>query len=94
MNLGKLVIKYLAVLATSAPSERIWSRAARVLNVKRNRMKEDVTAATKKLRQQNTRRAKLVPQSTTDKYIVLVMRFHSAILLAALAIAKGLILYK
>ena len=45
MNLGKLVIKYLAVLATSAPSERIWSRAARVLTVKRNRMKEDVTAA-------------------------------------------------
>jgi hypothetical protein len=25
MNLGKLVIKYLAVPATSAPSERIWS---------------------------------------------------------------------
>ncbi len=38
-------IKYLAVPATSAPSERIWSRAARVLTVKRNRMKEDVTAA-------------------------------------------------
>jgi hypothetical protein len=33
------------VPATSAPSERIWSRAARVLTVKRNRMKEDVTAA-------------------------------------------------
>ncbi len=45
MNLGKPVIKYLAVPATSAPSERIWSRAARVLTVKRNRMKEDVTAA-------------------------------------------------
>ena len=45
MNLGKLVIKYLAVPATSAPSERIWSRAARVPTVKRNRMKEDVTAA-------------------------------------------------
>jgi hypothetical protein len=45
MNLGKLVIKYLAVPATSAPSERIWSRAARVLTVERNRMKEDVTAA-------------------------------------------------
>ena len=43
--LGKLAIKYLAVPATSAPSERIWSRAARVLTVKRNRMKEDVTAA-------------------------------------------------
>jgi len=25
MNIGKLVIKYLAVPATSAPSERIWS---------------------------------------------------------------------
>ena len=34
MNLGKLVIKYLAVPATSAPSERIWSRAARVLTIK------------------------------------------------------------
>ena len=45
MNLGKLVIKYLVVPATSAPSERIWSQAARVLTVKRNRMKEDVTAA-------------------------------------------------
>ena len=45
MNLGKLVIKYLAVPAKSAPSERIWSRAARVLTVKRNWMKEDVAAA-------------------------------------------------
>jgi len=45
MNLGKLVIKYLAVPATSAPSERIWSQAARVLTVKRNRTKGDVTAA-------------------------------------------------
>ncbi len=44
-NLGKLVIKYLAIPATSAPSERIWSQAARVLTVKWNRMKEDVTAA-------------------------------------------------
>jgi hypothetical protein len=44
-NLGKLVIKYLAVPATSAPSEHIWSRAARVLTAKQNRMKEDVTAA-------------------------------------------------
>ena len=45
INLEKLVIKYLAVPATSAPSEHIWSRAARVLTVKRNRMNEDVTAA-------------------------------------------------
>ncbi len=45
MNFGKLAIKYLAVPATSAPSEHIWSQAARVLNVKQNRMKEDVTAA-------------------------------------------------
>ena len=45
VNLGKLAIKYLGIPATSAPSERIWSRAARVLNVKRSRMKEDVTAA-------------------------------------------------
>ena len=47
INLGKLAIKYLGVPvpATSAPSERIWSRAARVLTVKRNRMSEKVTAA-------------------------------------------------
>jgi hypothetical protein len=31
INLGKLAIKYLGVPATSAPSERIWGRAARVL---------------------------------------------------------------
>jgi hAT family C-terminal dimerisation region len=45
VNLGKLAVKYLGVPATSAPSERIWSRAARVLTVKRNRMSEEVTAA-------------------------------------------------
>lgn len=45
IHLGKLAIKYLGVPATSAPSERIWSRAARVLTVKRNRMSEEVTAA-------------------------------------------------
>ena len=30
-----------------------------------------------------------MPQSTTDNYIVLVMRFRSSVLLAALAIAQG-----
>ena len=45
INLGKLAVKYLGVPATSAPSERIWSRAARVLTVKQNRMSEEVTAA-------------------------------------------------
>jgi hypothetical protein len=45
MNFGNLATKYLAVPATSAPSEHIWSQAARVLNVKQNRMKEDITAA-------------------------------------------------
>jgi hypothetical protein len=45
INLGKLAIKYLAIPATSAPSELICSRAARVLNVKQIRMKEDVTDA-------------------------------------------------
>ena len=33
-NLERLAAKYLAIPATSAPSERIWSRAARVLTVK------------------------------------------------------------
>jgi hypothetical protein len=40
-----LAVKYLAIPATSAPSERIWSRAARVLTVKRNMMSEEVTSA-------------------------------------------------
>ena len=44
-NLERLAVKYLAIPATSAPSERIWSRAARVLTVKRNRMSEEVTSA-------------------------------------------------
>jgi hypothetical protein len=45
INLGKLAVKYLGVPATSAPSERIWSRAARVLTIKRNRMNQAVTSA-------------------------------------------------
>ncbi len=52
-NLGKLAIKYLAIPATFAPSEHIWSRAARVLTVKQNRMKEDVTAAMLYCRENN-----------------------------------------
>ena len=44
-NFKSLAVKYLAIPATSAPSERIWSRAARVLTVKRNRMSEEVTSA-------------------------------------------------
>ncbi len=44
MNTGKLAIKYLPVPATSALSEGIWSQAARVLPVKQNRMREEVTA--------------------------------------------------
>ncbi len=35
-NLDRLAVKYLAIPATSAPSERIWSRAAKVLTVKQN----------------------------------------------------------
>ena len=35
---------YLAIPATSAPSERIWSRAARILTLKRARLKEEVVA--------------------------------------------------
>ncbi len=33
-NFERLAIKYLAIPATSAPSERIWSQASRVLTVK------------------------------------------------------------
>jgi hypothetical protein len=42
-----------------------------------------------KIEKANTRPAKIVPRSVTDNYIVLVMRFRSAVLLATLAIAKG-----
>ena len=44
-NLERLAVKYLAIPATSASSERIWSQAARVLTVKRNRMSEEITSA-------------------------------------------------
>jgi hypothetical protein len=37
-NFERLAVKYLAILATSAPSEHIWSQASRVLTVKQNRM--------------------------------------------------------
>ena len=35
---------YLAIPATSAPSERIWSRAARILTLKRACLKEELVA--------------------------------------------------
>jgi hypothetical protein len=37
-NFERLAVKYLAIPGTSAPSERIWSRASRVLTVNQNRM--------------------------------------------------------
>jgi hypothetical protein len=40
----RLVVKYLAIPATFAPSEHIWSQAARALTVKQNRMLEKVTS--------------------------------------------------
>jgi hypothetical protein len=43
-NFERLAVKYLAIPATSAPSERIWSQAARVLTVRQNRMSEEVTS--------------------------------------------------
>ena len=43
-NFEMLAVKYLAIPATSAPSERIWSQAARVLTVRQNRMSEEVTS--------------------------------------------------
>ena len=36
---------FLAIPAASAPSERVWSRAARILTATWNRMKQDVTQA-------------------------------------------------
>ncbi len=44
-NLERLAVKYLAIPATSAPSECIWSRAARVLTAKRNKLSEEVSSA-------------------------------------------------
>jgi len=44
-NFERLAVKYLAIPATSAPSERIWSRAARVLTAKRNKLSEEVSSA-------------------------------------------------
>jgi hypothetical protein len=44
-NFERLVVKYLAISSTSAPSERIRSQASRVLTVKQNRMLEKVTSA-------------------------------------------------
>ncbi len=44
-NFERLAVKYLAIPATSASSEHIWSRASRVLTVKQNRMSEKVTSA-------------------------------------------------
>ncbi len=44
-NFEMLAVKYLAIPAISAPSERIWSRAARVLTAKQKRLSEDVSSA-------------------------------------------------
>jgi hypothetical protein len=43
--LCQLARQFLAIPATSAPSERIWSRAAAVLTAKRNRLNADVASA-------------------------------------------------
>ncbi len=40
--LATLAHEYLAIHATSAPSERIWSRASRVLSLKRASLKPEV----------------------------------------------------
>jgi hypothetical protein len=45
-NFERLAVKYLAIPATSAQAEHIWSQASRVLTVKQNRMSEKVTSAT------------------------------------------------
>lgn len=43
-DLAALAKEFLTIPATSAPSERIWSRAARVITAKRNRIKPEVTS--------------------------------------------------
>ena len=42
---------FLAIPASSAPSERVWSRAARVITIRRARMKQDVAASIMFLRE-------------------------------------------
>ena len=37
-------MKYLSISATSAPSERVWSRAARVITAKRANLNAEVTS--------------------------------------------------
>ena len=39
----KLAIMFLSLMATSAPSETIWSRAAQILTAERNGLKEEVS---------------------------------------------------
>ena len=43
-ELAQLAKEFLTIPATSAPSERVWSRAARVIRAKRSHLNPDVTA--------------------------------------------------
>ena len=43
-NLAKLAIEYLAIPATSAPSERIWSRSANMLSIRRSLMNPEIAS--------------------------------------------------
>jgi hypothetical protein len=42
--LAKLAIEYLAIPATSAPSERIWSRLANMLSIRRSLMNPEIAS--------------------------------------------------
>ena len=43
-ELSQLAVEFLSILATSAPSERVFSRASRVISAKRARLNPEVTA--------------------------------------------------
>ena len=51
--LTKLAMRYLAIPATSAASERVWSRASRIISMKRARLSLEVVERIMFVRENN-----------------------------------------